>query len=371
LKIPVKSILLVIIFQSTFVFSHKHNDSSRSIIDTVKAINDSSGTRNHNSKIISFIGVGDIMMGTDYPDSTLPPSDGKYLMNSLKDILTNADITFGNLEGVLLDDGVPEKVCKDTSKCYIFRTPSYYVDNLDSAGFNLMSLANNHSFDFGIDGYKSSEELLSTKNILSAGRSGSYSIFEVLGIKVGFVAFAPNKGCTSINDLDAVSRKIKNLDEHCDMIIVSFHGGAEGINALHVKNETEFFYGEKRGNVVEFARTAIDAGGDLIIGHGPHVPRAVDLYKNKFIAYSLGNFCTYGKFNLRNERGYSPILKLAVNENGDFLYGEIISARQYYPGGPFMDENRGAQKLIEKLTKTDFPGTSLQFDPDGWITIKE
>ena len=311
------------------------------------------------------------MMGTDYPDSSLPPADGKYLMSSLKNILSDADITFGNLEGVLLDGGKPEKICKDTSICYIFRTPSKYVENLVQAGFNLMSMANNHSFDFGMAGYKNSENLLDSNSINSAGRGGSFSIMNVNDIKVGFAAFAPNNGCTSINKLNAVAEEINKLDRFCDVIIVSFHGGAEGIEALHVKNEAEVFYGEERGNVVEFARTAIDAGADIVVGHGPHVPRAVELYKNKFIAYSLGNFCNYKKFNLRNERGYAPILKLTIDENGDFMEGEIISAIQYYPGGPVLDNKRRAQRLIENLTDSDFPDSRLGFYPDGRITKKD
>jgi hypothetical protein len=350
LKILVKIILLLIFFVPSHLYPQIVNDSA---------------------KTITFIGVGDIMMGTDYPDSTLPPFDGYYLMNSLNGILSDADITFGNLEGALLDGGEPEKECRDTSICYIFRTPSNYVNNLVDAGFNMMSLANNHAFDFGSDGNNFTENLLIQNNIISAGKSGSFAITYVNDIKVGLAAFAPNKGCTSVNDLDDVSREIKNLDRLCDIIIVSLHGGAEGFDALHVKNELEIFYGEERGNVVEFARTAIDAGADIVVGHGPHVPRAVDIYQNKFIAYSLGNFCTYSKFNLQNERGLAPILKLTVDENGDFLFGEIISARQQYPGGPFLDRNRGAQKVIEKLTKTDFPETSLVFHPDGKITKKE
>ena len=285
--------------------------------------------------------------------------------------MSDADITFGNLEGSLLDGGQPEKVCQDTSICYIFRTPTIYIENLVNAGFNLMSLANNHSFDFGNAGYKSSEEILQKNNIYSAGRSGSYTIMTIEGVKFGFAAFAPNNGCTSVNDLKKVWEEIEYLDELCDVIIVSFHGGAEGFDAMHVKNEVEYFYGEKRGNVVEFAHTAIDAGADIIIGHGPHVPRAVDIYKNKFIAYSLGNFCTYSKFNLRKERGYAPILKLSINDQGDFLEGEIISAVQRYPGGPVIDNKKGAYNLIKKLTMSDFPETSLLFYPNGKITKQD
>lgn len=311
------------------------------------------------------------MMGTDYPDKSLPPSDGKNLMKSLENILSDADITFGNLEGALLDGGIPEKKCKDTSKCYIFRTPTKYIDNLVNAGFNLMSIANNHSFDFGNAGFKSSEDILKKNNIYSAGRSGSFTIKTIDGIKFGFAAFAPNNGCTSVNDLKRVREEVENLDKLCDVVIVSFHGGAEGFDAMHVNNKVEYFYGEERGNVVEFAHIAIDAGADIVVGHGPHVPRAVDIYKNKFIAYSLGNFCTYSKFNLNKERGYAPILKLSINKQGDFLEGEIISAIQHSPGGPVVDQKKGAAKLIEKLTMTDFPGTALIFHPNGKITQKD
>jgi hypothetical protein len=94
----------------------------------------------------------------------------------------------------------------------------------------------------------------------------------------------------------------------------------------------------------------------------------VDIYKNRFIAFSLGNFCTYNKFNLNGERGYAPIIKLTISETGEFLEGEIISARQYHPGGPVLDHDKRAHKLIENLTKTDFPGTKLVFHPDGKIT---
>jgi len=310
-------------------------------------------------------------MGTDYPDSTLPSADGKNLMRSLEGILSDADITFGNLEGALLDGGVPEKECKDTSKCYIFRTPTKYVDNLVNAGFNLMSFANNHSFDFGEAGYKSSEDILKQNNISSAGKSGSYTIINIDGVKFGFAAFAPNNGCTSVNDLKEVRAEVESLDKLSDVVIVSFHGGAEGFDAMHVKNEVEYFYGERRGNVVKFAHTAIDAGADIVVGHGPHVPRAVDVYKNKFIAYSLGNFCTFGKFNLQRERGYAPILKLSINGNGDFIEGEIISAVQRYSGVTVIDQKKDALKLIEKLTMSDFPGTSLTFHPNGKITKKD
>ena len=115
-------------------------------------------------------------------------------------------------------------------------------------------------------------------------------------MKYGFAAFAPNNGTVSIHDLDEARRLVSQLDSVSDVVIVSFHGGAEGSKHQHVPRRNEIFYGEDRGNVYDFAHSMIDAGADIVFGHGPHVTRAVDIYKNRFIIYSLGNFCTYGPF---------------------------------------------------------------------------
>ncbi len=132
----------------------------------------------------------------------------------------------------------------------------------------------------------------------------------------------------------------------------------------------ETYLGERRGNVVEFSRSVIDAGADLVFGSGPHVPRAVELYNGKFIAYSLGNFCTYGKFGISGVLGYAPIIKVYVDSNGKFVKGEIISAQQKGRGVPFLDDEYKASQNIAKLTKMDFPNTTLQINETGVITLK-
>ncbi|MEL7448312.1 MAG: CapA family protein, partial [Pseudomonadota bacterium] len=91
------------------------------------------------------------MLGTDFPTDRLPANDASILTGAAER-LRAADVAFGNLEGVLLDGGEPFKVCKDPSLCYLFRTPSRYVQHLADAGFDVLSLANNHSRDFGEDG---------------------------------------------------------------------------------------------------------------------------------------------------------------------------------------------------------------------------
>ena len=91
-----------------------------------------------------------------------------------------------------------------------------------------------------------------------------------------------------------------------DIVIVSFHGGAEGNGAEMLPFAREIFAGEDRGNVVEFAHAMVDAGADLVLGHGPHVVRPMELYRDRLIAYSLGNFATYYGISVEGIRGIAP-----------------------------------------------------------------
>ena len=151
-------------------------------------------------------------------------------------------------------------------------------------------------------------------------------------------------------------------------MIVSFHAGAEGAKHQHVTRQTETFYGENRGNVYDFSRKMIDAGGDVIFGHGPHVTRAIDIYQDRFIAYSLGNFCTYGRFNLRGVNGIAPIVKIKTDSSGKFLAGQVIPIVQPGAGGPKFDSKNRAIKVIQDLTQKDFPESQLSIDDSGIIS---
>jgi poly-gamma-glutamate capsule biosynthesis protein CapA/YwtB (metallophosphatase superfamily) len=307
-------------------------------------------------KIFSVIGVGDIMMGTNYPDaSSLPPNDGKNMLDSVAHILMDADVTFGNLEGTLLNSGGTPKDCGDSEHCHSFRMPEHYAGYLKSAGFDLLSLANNHSGDMGPKGRTTTMKTLDEYKINFAGyTTHPYTVFEKDGFKFGLAAFAPNNGTVPLNDHDNAVKIVKELRSKCDILIVSFHGGAEGSGAAHVPKRREVFLGEDRGNVYEFAHTVIDAGADIVFGHGPHVPRGVELYKDRLIAYSLGNFCTYKKFGLSGILGIAPILKVYVNDKGEYQKSEIISIKQIKGGIPVVDSSNTAEKLVRKLSVEDF-----------------
>lgn len=343
--------------------------------DTANYDKVSGGTNKEAQKTIqekdtfSFVGVGDMMLGTNFPDSKdLPPFPPAKLFKPVNHILKDADVTFGNLESSLMDSGELIKDCEVDSLCYAFRMPADYVSAFREAGFDLISLANNHSGDFGTAGRKQTVKVLDTSGIQAAGLNFlKTTSLEVKGKTIGFVAFSPNNGTPRIEKIAKAKDLVKELDEKSNIVVVSFHGGAEGSDHQHVTREVEKYYGENRGNVYKFAHSMIDAGGDVIFGHGPHVPRAMELYKDRIIAYSLGNFCTYAKFNISGVNGLAPILRVQTNERGAFIEGKIISARQKGEGGPHIDSRNRAAKKIRNLTKADFPKTPLKIKPGGLL----
>lgn len=318
---------------------------------------------------VTVIGVGDIMMGSNYPNNSgLPPKDGMFLFQEVAAELKSADITMGNLEGVLLNEGGIPKSCRDPKVCFVFRTPEHYVQNLVTAGFDIMSLANNHAGDFGEIGRKSSISALENAGIQHAGQTMKpFSVFAKDGITYGFAAFAPNGGCVNINDFGRARQIVAHLDSLADIVIVSFHGGAEGPAFQHITQSSETFHGENRGNVYAFAHTVIDAGADIVFGHGPHVVRAIEVYKDRFVAYSLGNFCTFGGINVAGINGYAPIIKVYTASNGSFLKGKITSGIQSFRAPVHIDSQKLALKKIIQLTKEDFNDPALTIDDLGWI----
>ena len=316
---------------------------------------------------VTVIGVGDIMMGSNYENGILPAENGAGLMKDVENILNNADVTFGNLEGVLLNEGGTPKTCRDPKVCYVFRSPVTYVQNLVRSGFDILSIANNHAGDFGDLGRKSTMETLEEAGISYAGQlQKPWTLIERNGIKYGLVAFAPNSNCLNLNDSTGAKRLVAHVDSLADIVIVSFHGGAEGPQYQHVVRQTELFHGENRGNVYQFAHQMIDAGADIVLGHGPHHTRGVEVYKNRFISYSMGNFCTYG-MNITGVNGLAPIVKVFTTPKGVFLQAHITSTDQSTRTKVKIDVERRVLQRIQQLTREDFPETNLTISDDGWI----
>jgi hypothetical protein len=321
---------------------------------------------------LSIIGVGDIMLGTDYPSSIyLPPGNNcTPLLEAVNHVLQDADITTGNLEGTFAGDSGKPKPCKDTTMCFVFRMPDDYVHCLVNAGFDILSTSNNHASDFGPEGRERTERVLDSSGIAYAGSLDSpYTILVREGIRYGFVAFSPFRECISIKDTLQAVRIMDELRDQCNIMIVSVHGGAEGADYQHVTRESEVYLGYDRGNIYEFAHLAVDAGADVVFGHGPHVTRAMEIYRDRFIIYSLGNFCTYGRFNLRGPNGIAPIIKVFVAPDGRFLSGQVIPVMQPGRGGVRLDPERRVINKLRELNAADFPEVPLKIEDDGSITL--
>ncbi len=314
---------------------------------------------------VSIASVGDMMIGTDYPQNHLPDDDGVGFLNEVAPILSTADIAFGNLEGVLIDGGEPGKKCGNPAACYLFRSPTRYADHYKSAGFDVLSLANNHARDFDEDGRSSSMQAITARGMHHSGRAGDFASIEVNGLKIAFLAYAVTKNSNMMLDYEFAFTTVAHSAAHHDIVVVSFHGGAEGTDYLHVPFAEEEYFGEPRGDVVFFARGVIDAGADLVVGHGPHVVRGMERYKERLIAYSLGNFATYYGISVSGLKGVAPILTATLDGEGVFIEGEIASTVQLRPAGPSIDKSQRALNVIRDLSASDFGNPGLLFRADG------
>lgn len=328
-------------------------------------------SRDLGSMRITVAGVGDIMLGTDFPKNILPDDDGVGFLEYVTPALSNADIAFGNLEGVLMNGGEPVKECKNPDACYLFRSPTRYAQHLAAAGFDVMSLANNHARDFGEEGRDASMEALASVGIRHSGRQGTAASWEQSDLRIAMIAFSPTKGSWPLLDTDLATWAVSGLAARHDIVIVSFHGGAEGFEgAERIGFGMEYAYGEPRGDVVDFAHAVIDAGADIVLGHGPHVLRAMEIYNERLIAYSLGNFANYYGISVAGAKGYAPIVATTLDGTGRFVSGRIYSNIQIRPGGPQPDTRQRALRMIRELTVLDFPNGRLAFDNDGAIDTR-
>ncbi|MEO1480599.1 MAG: CapA family protein [Myxococcota bacterium] len=321
--------------------------------------------RPYDGPTLTFAAVGDVQTGRAWPEhrAVLPPNDAEGYFDGVKDWLQDADVTFGNLEQVLADGGNSSKCGPKSTKCFSFRVPTAHAKMLADVGFDMMSIANNHAGDFGPEGRKTTMETLDQYNIAYSGPVGVVGTKEVKGLRIGLVAFSTGGGTYQLQKTELARKIVADVDRTHDIVMVSFHGGAEGSSANHVPREIERFYGENRGNVYEFAHAMVDSGADLVFGHGPHCLRGTEIYKGRFVSYSLGNFSSYKTFNLSRNLGWSTVMNVTIAPNGVALSAKLNPVIIRDPGKPMKDKQRRALKEVRKLSKEDF-GDAM-FDAKG------
>lgn len=313
--------------------------------------------------------VGDIIPGTNYPDYRLHPRKEK-LFAEVEPLLEDAEIVFGNFESTLTNATIASKQM-GSGLVFAFRTPPDYSHLLKEVGFDILNVSNNHSFDFGDRGFQDTVANIERAGIRAIGEKDKIVYTYHEGMKIAWLGLSYFPKQNSILNMSHALALVEEAEANADMVILSIHAGAEGTEAMHVSDRVEYFYGENRGNLVQFSRRAIDAGADLILGHGPHVPRGLELYRHKLIAYSLGNFLGYKTLSTQAQLSYSLVLEVEFNERGDFLSGQIHPVRLQQDGIPRPSDRGETIELMRYLTQTDFPHTPLTITPEGQILKNE
>ncbi|HSB18740.1 MAG TPA: CapA family protein [Anaeromyxobacteraceae bacterium] len=314
--------------------------------------------------------VGDVMLGSTFPEgSVLPPDGARGMLAAAAPVLGAADLAFGNLEGPMLEGGDSAKCARSLpGRCYAFRMPVRYAERLREAGFKAMSLANNHAGDFGAAGRESTRRALDAAGIAHAGEPGDVARLEAKGLRVALAAFATSEATSDLRDVEGARRLVSQLAREADLVVVSFHGGAEGAAYQHVPPGPEEFYGESRGDLRAFAHAMVEAGAALVFGHGPHVVRGMEVFRGRLIAYSLGNFATWGAFNLSGPNGLAAVLEVRLAPDGAFLGGRVHAFRQEKPGGPVPDPGGEVIGRLRDLSREDFGAAAVQVSEDGTLS---
>jgi poly-gamma-glutamate capsule biosynthesis protein CapA/YwtB (metallophosphatase superfamily) len=311
--------------------------------------------------------VGDTIMGS--APQYLPPNGGADFFAPVRAAL-KSDLQMANLEQPLTDVSKSTK-CSDGSAgktCFAFRSPTSYAAVLKSAGFDVVNLANNHALDFGQAGHEQTEECLQAAGVRYTGPPGVTASVGVKGIRVAVIGFAPYPWANDLRDIDASAALVRSVKQSADVVIVQAHMGAEGAAYQHVKPGVQTFLGENRGDVIGFSHAMIDAGADIVIGHGPHVLRGMEFYKGHLIAYSLGNFAGYHALSSRGATSVSMILRATMRADGSLVSARIVPASMVAPGVPRLDPKGRAIPMIQTLTSEDFGSTGARIADDGEIT---
>ena len=299
---------------------------------------------------VTIKAVGDIVLGTTWPENRIPAGVEDRFFAGVAQTLSGSDIVFGNLEGALTDSG---ETRKDPSRGtqFAFRMPTRFAGVLRNAGFNVLSLANNHSSDFGPSGLKDTLSAIDSHGMLAVGLKNEIVYQEIRGIRIAWIGFSYLGLHNSVHDLDELARLVAQARQSARLVIVTFHGGAEGSDALRVYDAEEKYLGENRGNLVRFARTAVESGADLVLGHGPHVLRGVECYWQKLIVYSLGNFVGYQAFSTKRAAAISTILDITLDEDGWLRRAEFHPVRFNAEHLPEIDPKRRALYLLNDLSQ--------------------
>lgn len=313
------------------------------------------------SDTITLAWAGDITPGSHY--GTLP-GDGRSLYADVRDRLDGHDVTLGNLEGTLGDQGSP-KCGIGIPNCFSFRAPAEAAKGLRWAGFDVLNLANNHGMDYGPDAQAATVAALSDARIRVTGLPGEVQVLRRRGVRVAVVSFSTYRWTSSLLDPAEVQELVGRAAQQAEVVVVLMHGGAEGSDRSVTPTSPESYLGEQRGDLRAFARQAVDAGADLVLGSGPHVLRGMEVYRDRLIAYSLGNFAGVRNFSTAGDLRLSALLSMRVTRDGMFTSGYLHPLALDASGRPSVDPTGAANGFVRTASERDFPDTAVRVRPSG------
>lgn len=313
------------------------------------------------AETVALAWAGDITPGSVYG---LLPGDGRSLYAGVRDRLNGHDLAIGNLEGTLGDAGTP-KCAIGVANCFSFQAPKRAAKGLRWAGFDVMNVANNHGFDYGPKARLSTITALDDAGIKTAGLPGRIQVLGRRGVRIAVVGFSTYRWTTSMLDPAAVDALVGRANALADVVVVVMHAGAEGSDRSITPNGPEEYLGEQRGDVRVFARRAIDVGADAVLGSGPHVLRGMEVYRDRLIAYSLGNFAGVKNFSTGGALGLSALLSFRVTRDGAFTAGYLHALALDASGRPAVDPAAKANAFVREASERDFPGTALRVRANG------
>ena len=296
--------------------------------------------------------------------------DPATLLAPLRPLVADAELVLLNVESAIGQGPTPTKCGPRSRNCFAFRAPpasARALRALHRGGTVIGNVANNHARDAGSPGRDSTIAALRRAGVVVTGADTlATPVRTAAGDTIGVLGFYTSDSTPDARDTAAVRRHVARASERHDAVIVTMHLGAEGRDAQRTIDAPERFLGMDRGNPVAFADAAVRGGASLVIGHGPHVLRAVEWReRGALIAYSLGNLLTYGPFRMREPANRGAVLCATLDPLGRPRDAELRSTEQLAPGVLRADLSARAAALVDSLGRLDFPMTGARVGRGG------
>jgi hypothetical protein len=301
--------------------------------------------------------------------------DPATLLAPLRPLVSDAELVLVNVESAIGAGPAPSKCSARSTNCFAFRAPpssAPALRGLRAGGTVIGNIANNHARDAGREGRDSTIAALARAGVVVTGADTiATPVRTASGDTLGVLGFYTSDSTPDARDTAAVRRHVARAFDRYPAVIVTMHLGAEGRDAQRTADVDERYLGIDRGNPVAFADAAVRGGAALVIGHGPHVLRAVEWReRGALIAYSLGNLVTYGPFRLREPSNRGAVLCTTLDQRGRPRDAELRATQQLVPGVMRADRSVRAGALVDSLGRLDFPATGARVRARGKLEAR-